>query len=281
MKRNRKNDAAASQDSVESCLTKMEERNVMDRATTAPHPQASAFSLVELLVVIGIIAVLLGMLLPALTKSKSQAAKTGCAANLRSLGQMLTLYATNNNGHYIPLGERFVDPDGKPQWRTFGTNKPPNERWPVMVFSGTKFPQPRFDPATYNPMDDNPDYFQNQFSAEPFTPKVLLCPADAEPAPYEYHSYVLNQEIVYAEIKMGSKMESSNTVLAGEKRTTERDYHMENTRTATTDEFTRVVELFRHGPKLGSNYLYVDTSVRSELDVKKVRAGLNPWVVKE
>ncbi|HSH95648.1 MAG TPA: type II secretion system protein [Roseimicrobium sp.] len=56
------------------------------------------FTLVELLVVIGVIAVLLAMLMPALQKVQAAAAKTHCAANLRQLGQAFHLYADENKG---------------------------------------------------------------------------------------------------------------------------------------------------------------------------------------
>src|SRR4051794_13823198 len=62
-----------------------------------------AFTLVELLVVIGIIAILISMLLPALTKAKKSAVRINCATNLRQLGVGHNQYASRYNG-YVCIG---------------------------------------------------------------------------------------------------------------------------------------------------------------------------------
>src|SRR3954466_6111584 len=74
--------------------------------------RATGFSLVELLVVIGVIALLMGMLLPALMRSRRAAQATVCLANMRQFGQFYFIYA-NLNKDRVPLGTACdnTDPD--------------------------------------------------------------------------------------------------------------------------------------------------------------------------
>src|SRR3954469_12724573 len=107
-----------------------------------------AFTLVELLVVIGVIGILLGLLMPALTRARAQANSVRCKSNLRTLGQMLVIYENDNKGYLYPVGPNSAF-TGKPT--TLGTNVPPHERWPMKLFkikAAPVNPLP-YDPANY------------------------------------------------------------------------------------------------------------------------------------
>ena|SRR6185437_14320903 len=219
-----------------------------------------AFSLVELLVVIGLIAFLIGILLPVLSQARRQARTVQCLSNLRTIGQMLQIYEIENGGALYPLKDAGLG---------LGTNVAPHERWPMKVFKIPGVPNPPpYDPAAYKPQPYRPD----RFPARPYTPPVLLCPADVDP--YEAHTYVLNNHLADKGIKAGSSnfgpLSNSQVILAGEKYSLQRDYYMEE------KDFYRVVDPYRHGIKHGSNYLYLDGHAVTA-QAWQIVSGVDPW----
>lgn len=229
------------------------------------------FTLVELLVVIGIIAVLISMLMPALDKARRQSETVQCQSNMRQIGMALLTYTDQNSGFLFP----------------------PNLGWsPNQVYRLTPGDNGLINGADYlgHPtLVLNPAYqaswLKYTYNVWPtlvfgtWDPPIMICPTDnTDPPPNANHTYILNAYMAYYNEKYGRPLPDhkspSDAILAGEKTSAFGDYYMEY-----GDYAAGKVDPTRHGIHTGSNYLMLDFHVETKLLLTDDAAEglLDPW----
>ena len=201
--------------------------------------QGRGFSLVELLVVIGIIAILIALLLPSLQAARKQAKSTQCKSNMRQIGISLQIYSNENRGWIFPP---------RRGWNAAGN---PNERWPYFVFKPSVWNPPIMKcPSDAEDMAGEHSYLLNNHLVEVTPP-----------------------------IRFGNKVPNrspSDVIVMGEKAWDWPDYYMNSSDfRRVTDYYTRV-NPWMHGVRLGSNYLFLDLHVETRTE-KQALAGVDPW----
>jgi len=209
------------------------------------RPRRSGFTLVELLVVIGIIAILMGMLMPALSRAKQKANRIACVNNIRQINLAASMYAGDFDGEY-PRRAHITNSWIFALKSYYGNNSKTNNA-----------------------------------SGKEWNSKILKCPTDRW---LEWRSYLINgfndywaatlpkpayDQVMQWRYPHGMKESNiklpSDTILFGEKRIGSYHVHMDfgQGRGNDKEEVNQNMHKSGSGAKSGgSNFAFVDGSVR-------------------
>jgi prepilin-type processing-associated H-X9-DG protein/prepilin-type N-terminal cleavage/methylation domain-containing protein len=143
--------------------------NRMIMVVSSRSPKAAGFTLVELLVVIGIIAVLISMLLPALNKARDSAQTLACESNVKQLVTAAMMFAGDHHGYLPTVSDDF--------WAK--QNDPSRTNWDYRADPSSGLPYVKDWASSLTPYlgGKNTDIYS--FQANPSTQsKLFVCPSD-------------------------------------------------------------------------------------------------------